>query len=489
MSEPLRAFFTVNELAVFFVQGQVFLILGLAMGLQWRQRSQLELARALPWLAAFGVLEALSVWGAAFIPLQMRLLSADTIQDLRFIQLLLLAATFAALLGFGLRLVTPPLPAWVAWFAPLMAAAAAAALLSLQRLLAGSPDAVRIATAEGVLRYGLGLPAALLAAFGLRQQAGRLVGPLKLERIIRALRLAGIGLVLYALAEGALVPVAPYFPADRLNETWLFQALGVPAGAVRALVGAWITWHFFRALDVFRVETDRVAQALQREQSLNAERERISRELHDGTIQSIYAAGLALDDARQSLDALAVSGAAPDAALDAVPDPAQDTLASARRQVAQVMEMLNRTIQDIRAYIYDLRAASAEEDLARGLIEIAAEFRMRTRLQIDWAAEGQPAGVLPADQRQHVYQIAREALNNVARHAHASRVTMELRYDGRPGRFTLRISDNGTGRIPSAFRQGRGVRNMQERAALLGASLEITGAPGGGTVVTLKRWN
>ena len=254
MSEPLQSFFAANGLAVQFAQGQVFLILGLAMALQWRQRSQLDLARALPWLAAFGILEALSVWGGGFILLQTPLLSPGAIQDLRFVQLLLILATFAALLGFGLQLNTPPLPAWVAWYAPLMVAAVVAALLVLQRAVAGSPDAARNATIEGLLRYGLGLPAALLAAFGLRQQAGRLVGPLKLERIIGALRLAGIGFVLYALAEGALVPAAAHFPANALNETALFQALGVPAGVVRALVGAWIAWYFFRALDVFRVE-------------------------------------------------------------------------------------------------------------------------------------------------------------------------------------------------------------------------------------------
>ncbi len=481
MSEPLQSFFAANDLAVQFAQGQVFLILGLAMALQWRQRSQLDLARALPWLAAFGILEALSVWGGGFILLQTPLLSPGAIQDLRFGQLLLLLATFAALLGFGLQLNTPPLPAWVAWYAPLMVAAVVAAMLVLQRAVAGSPDAAHNATIEGFLRYGLGLPAALLAAVGLRQQAGRLVGPLKLERIIGALRLAGIGFVLYALAEGALVPAAAYFPANALNEAALFQALGVPAGVVRALVGAWIAWYFFRALDVFRVEVERVAQALQREQSLNAERERISRELHDGTIQSIYAAGLALDDARQSLDALAPP--------DALSDADRAALANANRQVAQVMSALNRTIQDIRSYIYDLRAAAAEEDLARGLIDIATEFRLRTGLQIDWVVEGRPAGALPADQRQHVYRIAREALSNVVRHAQATRVSMELRYDGQPGCFSLRISDNGTGRIPSAFRQGRGVRNMQERAALLGARLDIAGAPGAGTTVTLKRWN
>ncbi len=108
MVEQLQAFFVTNDVVVQFVQGQVFLILGLAMALQWRQRSQLELAQALPWLAAFGLLEALAIWANGFIPLQARLLSPDTLQALRLVQLLLILATFCALLGFGLKLSAPP---------------------------------------------------------------------------------------------------------------------------------------------------------------------------------------------------------------------------------------------------------------------------------------------------------------------------------------------------------------------------------------------
>ena len=60
----------VNWIILYFVYGQVFFIMGLVTGLQWRHQSQLELARALPWLAAFGITHGLTEWGYIFIPLQ-----------------------------------------------------------------------------------------------------------------------------------------------------------------------------------------------------------------------------------------------------------------------------------------------------------------------------------------------------------------------------------------------------------------------------------
>ncbi len=87
-----------------------------------------------------------------------------------------------------------------------------------------------------------------------------------------------------------------------------------------------------------------------------------------------------------------------------------------------------------------------------------------------------------------MYQIAREALSNIARHARATQVSMDLRYDGCGGgerAICLRIIDNGSGKVPSQGQVGRGLRNMRERATLLGATLEIVGSDGKGTVVTL----
>jgi signal transduction histidine kinase len=484
MVDQLTIFFTINDTIVQFIHGQVFFLLGVMMGLQWLlQRSRLELARALPWLAAFGVLEAVATWGNAFIPIQERLLAPDVIQNLRLLQLFIYLLTFATLLGFGLRLSEPVVPPWAAIYVPLVVVLVVTAMLASVRAMTNGVDAVGNATVEALLRYALCLPAALLVAYGLRLQAGRMVGALKSERLIRVLRVAGFGFIFYAVFEGIFVPAAPFFPANVINAERLFAATGIPIGIYRSAAGAVITLFLFLSLNAFRIEVDRLSTMLQRQQSLIAERERISRDLHDGTIQSIYAAGLMVDDARQSLSEVGATHRTDDAG-------AAEAVEQARVQLDSVMTVLNKTNDEIRNYIYDLRrTVSGDEDLTRGLLDIVAEFRLRTSVPVDWAVDGCGGITLSPEQRQHVYQIVREALSNVARHASATRAQVSLKYDDCAEdvarRVEVRVSDNGKGAAQTTARPGRGLLNMRERAALLNADIEVLGTPGKGTVVTL----
>ncbi|MCS6773960.1 MAG: sensor histidine kinase [Thermoflexales bacterium] len=480
MIDQLRLFFTVNEVIVHFVHGQVFFTLGLMMGVQWLvQRSRLELVRALPWLAAFGVLEAVATWGNVFTPVQERLLPADLIQNLRFIQLLVYMLNFATLFGFGLRLSEPSVPSWAPVYVPLVIVLFGSAALATARALTSPEDLLANASIEALLRYSLGMPAALLVAYGLRLQAARLVGPLKSERLINVLRVAGIGFVFYALFEGVVVPPAQFHPAVWLNTESLFALTGVPAGIFRSAVGAVIAWFLFRSLEAFRIEAERQDELLRRQQSLIAERERISRDLHDGTIQSIYAAGLVLDDARHALAQAQATG------LDS------PALSRAQAQVEVVMQMLNKTNAEIRTYIHGLRASSSDDkDLARGILDIITEFRLRARIPIEWHSEHCAGVDVSPEQRQHIYQIVREALSNVIRHSNAScaSVVLVCRSTENAQRDCLRleISDNGKGIGAVTTESGHGLSNMRERAALLGGKLEVISAPGQGTRVVLN---
>jgi signal transduction histidine kinase len=483
MIDELKVFFTINDVIVQFVHGQVFFLLGIIMGVEWLlQRSRLELARALPWLAAFGVLEAIATWGNVFIPLQERLASPDVIQNLRFLQLIVYLLTFATLLGFGLRLNEPNVPPWVAVYVPLVIVLVATTILATARALTSGLDVVGNNTGEALLRYALCFPAGMLVAYGLRVQAGRLVGPLKNARLIRVLRVAGFGFVFYAIFEGLIVPPAPFFLANVVNTDLVFNLTGIPIDIYRSIAGAVITLFLVLSLDAFRIEADRLHETLQRQQSLITERERISRDLHDGTIQSIYAVGLMVDDARHSLTQVESEHAGGNGAAKPV-EQARVTLDSA-------MGVLNKTNEEIRAYIYDLRRSMAgDEDLARGLLDIVAEFRLRTTTPVDWNVEGCGNIKLLPEQRQHVYQIVREALNNVAKHASATRATVELKYDDCDEDVAqlvkVQVSDNGKGAAHPLARPGRGLLNMRERAELLNADIDVSSTPGKGTTVTL----
>jgi signal transduction histidine kinase len=320
-----------------------------------------------------------------------------------------------------------------------------------------------IATADVASRYLFALPGGLLAAVGLRRQALGTIGSMGVPTIISFLRAAGIALAIYAFLTGFLGPPAPFFPARWLNQESIRDLVGVPAALFRALVGLALTYSILQALQVFQVETNHWIEEMERAQALAADRERIGRELHDGTIQSIFAAGLILEDVRLTLEA----------------EPHR-----AQAQLQRAMTSLNHTIHDIRSYIFDLRRGEAVEDIEESLTRLIKDFRVNTLIDVDFHVEGKQAQSLESDRAQNLYQIAREALTNVARHARASHVDVRLRYGNH--QLTLRIADNGIGfPISGVNGAGRGLKNMRERAQLLEGALVVEGTPDEGVTVVL----
>ncbi|MEQ8234240.1 MAG: ATP-binding protein, partial [Gammaproteobacteria bacterium] len=96
---------------------------------------------------------------------------------------------------------------------------------------------------------------------------------------------------------------------------------------------------------------------------------------------------------------------------------------------------------------------------------------------------------LDDEQRIGIYRIVQEALTNVARHAHASKVQVELRAaPGKAGESTLLLSiaDNGVGFTPASSRPGLGLRGMRERAQALGGRFLLASGAGQGTRTTVE---
>ncbi len=459
----MRAFFTANETVLWFVYGQVYFILALSIVLRAESRSRLEMARTLPLLAVFGLTQALAKWGDIFIPIQIDYAPARLVPYMQMIQVLVLGLSFAFLFAFGFQLMWarkhPRLTRWlpVAMYTVWATATLGGWVFNL------APLEDVIAIADAMSRYALALPGGLLAAAGLRRQALGAIAAMGVPTIISFMRAAGLALVGYALLAGLLGPAAPIFPAHWLNQEVVENWLGVPVALLRAAIGLVLTYSILQALKVFQVETNQWIEEMERAQALAADRERIGRELHDGTIQSIYAAGLILEDVRQALET----------------EPTR-----ARVQLDRAMNSLNRTIQDIRSYIFDLRRSEAIQDIESSLQQLIQDFRVNTLIEIDFAVEGKKARSIEPDRAQNLYQIAREALSNVARHAQASHVDVRLRYGD--GQLTLRIADDGVGFPASgADGTGRGLKNMRERAQLLEGALVVEGSPNEGVTVVL----
>jgi signal transduction histidine kinase len=462
--EFIRELFITNETVLFFIYGQVYFILALSIILQARQHSRLEIARALPLLAAFGVTQALVHWGDVFIPIQASYAGSHWLSWMRMLQLFVLGLSFTLLFAFGLQTLWPraeghefvrilPVIIFVVWGGVTLGAA----------LFRVAPVDDIIVTSDVFSRYLLAFPGGLLAAAGLRRQALGSIGSLGVPTIVSFLRFAGIALVVYALLAGLLGPAAPFFPSNWLNQETVGNLFGLPVDLFRAVVGLVLTYSILQALQVFQVETKHWIEEMERAQALASDRERIGRELHDGTIQSIYAAGLILEDVRLSME---------------------NEPQRARVQLDRAIGSLNRTIRDIRSYIFDLRHGEAVDDIESSLQRLIRDFHSNTLIEVNFSVEGKRPQPLDPDRAQSLYQIAREALTNVARHAQAHHVEVRLRYGER--QLTLRIADDGVGFPVSGVNgAGRGLKNMRERAQLLEGALVVEGGPNEGVTVVL----
>jgi signal transduction histidine kinase len=467
MADVLRSFFETNEIVFFFLYGQVFFVVGLAIIWQSRQPSRLALTESLPFLAVFGIANGLAQWGNVFIPIQATYLPEKLTAALEFVQVSVLALSFAALMRFGLQLMTPDqVPqAWAGWL-PVGLLVVWEGTLVGSWLLRLAPDDVLLTYWEVAARYLLAGPAAIIAAFGIQRHIRQEIGPLNLPRIERFLNLASLSLVALALLTGLMVPRAPFFPASVLNYGLLEGNIGVPIQVFRSIFGLLLAYSVIQAMEIFRIETAQALEEAERAQVLIEDRERIGRELHDGTIQSIYAAGLMLESAAYLID---------------------DSPGEAKDKLSAVMKSLNDTIREIRRYIFDLRGEPEIESgaLEEGLEKMLRDLRVNTLLSVDFDVDGDDPHVLTAEQRRHVLRIVREALTNISRHAQAKRVLVRLQWG--LDALRLRIVDDGIGmtNLPNDGK-GQGLRNMRERTMLLGGNLTISGKPGRGVVLELE---
>jgi two-component system sensor histidine kinase DevS len=193
------------------------------------------------------------------------------------------------------------------------------------------------------------------------------------------------------------------------------------------------------------------------------ERERFGMDLHDGVIQSIYGVGLALENARLLL---------------------REDPQSAENNLKKAMDDLNRTIRDIRNYILDLRPRQLRgESLIEGLNRLISEFRQNTKVEISLAGPKDHLVDLPQINAMALFHICQEALANIAKHANATKVTIDLWTTS--DRALLEVHDDGNGfDLEKANKTvGHGLANMQTRVNNVGGDVDIISAPGEGTTI------
>lgn len=194
------------------------------------------------------------------------------------------------------------------------------------------------------------------------------------------------------------------------------------------------------------------------------ERSRIGMDLHDGVIQSIYAVGLTLETARLLL---------------------HNNEGQAEQMLDQAVDGLNDAIRDIRNFILDLRPYRFEGDLLQGMARLMREFRANVMVEVEMTAPEDVMTRISPQAARAFFMTTQEALANIARHARAKGVVIELsnHEDG----VRLEVSDDGEGfdLKEQAQAVGHGLANMQARAEDLGGEFHVQSQPGKGTKVTL----
>jgi signal transduction histidine kinase len=188
------------------------------------------------------------------------------------------------------------------------------------------------------------------------------------------------------------------------------------------------------------------------------ERIRIARELHDRIGQSLSYLAFELDRL-----------------VSHVSD--TDTI----RRLEHLRIDVRSVIGEVRDTLYDLRTdLPAEGDPSSIMRSFLDRVKERTGI-LTWL-DVHSTGRLPILQEQELWRIAKEAITNVERHAKAKRVVVRWECDGRSS--SVEITDDGVGFAPNAAGPDSfGLLGMRERAASIGARLEISSKPGGGTTI------
>lgn len=186
-------------------------------------------------------------------------------------------------------------------------------------------------------------------------------------------------------------------------------------------------------------------------------------ELHDGVVQALFVVGLSLQAAEET------SGDAEEM----------------RQAVTEAVESIDRTIRDLRDYIFGLRPARlADRHLERALRELVEGARRSGRATASLDLDPRAATIL-AGRSADVIQVTREALSNALRHASAKHI--EVTFCRLGDDVILEVADDGCGFDPvSMAGRGNGLGNLRSRAEAMGGTLDIESAEDRGTRVRIR---
>ena len=481
--------FVQNFIIVYFFYGLSFFCMGLAVLLEAGRPSELDFARALRPLAGFGLIHGSHEWIEMFLLIREKTIHISPTDGwIGPTRVILLATSFLFLVAFGARLITGPKRPKL-----LITMLAAVTLIWIIGLLGvfffQDPSINRVVAADVYTRYSLAIPGAALAVWGLLLQRKRFIEQ-GMYGFGRDVAIAALAFGLYGGIGQLFTSPSSIFPSTYLNTEAFIRWFGFPIQVFRALMAAMSAIFIVRSLRAFEVESHRQLEALQearlneqrRLEELRAEllhrtvkaqeneRQRIARELHDETGQTLTALGMGLRGLSESVST------------------------HPQRAVvqAQQLETLALTgIKELQRLVTGLHPPQLDDlGLLAALRWYGGDVSQRTGIPINIHGEG-PRPHLTSDFRAVVFRIAQEAITNIIRHANASQADINLIYT--PTEIFMQIKDDGQGfDVQRILQDGAdsaacwGLLGMQERALLIGGTFIIHSEPGQGTCVEVR---
>ena len=217
------------------------------------------------------------------------------------------------------------------------------------------------------------------------------------------------------------------------------------------------------------LELDKMTTQLKRERMMRLrsvidgqelERQRLSRELHDGLGQELIALRLKLESAQGN------------------------NLCETNQKIKEIKEYVDGTIEDIKRISNNLMPAVLNEfGLSRALMNLAEDVESQTGIKIIYNSKNIKAK-LNGKFKTYIYRIAQEAINNAVKHAEAKNILLNLTESSEY--VALRIEDNGKGFEMDKIDSGNGIHNMKERAALMNAIINIKSEINKGTQIIVN---
>ncbi len=457
-----------NFALIYFPHGLFFFAVGVGILAQHRKSNPFGFANDLWIMGIFALLHAFSEWFDVLIALEVNSFTPETLFRLDLASGFVESLSYAVLFIFGLRLLSSG-KSWRPVVIPGVLFAGWVATVAIG--LGSDQDPIETLTVAQVLsHYVLLIPSGLVAAWALRRQADDEAASALPPRVRAAVIAMAWVFVFVALVNGLFVNRGPFFPANVINAEAFRAVTGVDVQWPKGLVGTalmLVTWYL---LVQFNRETDRLMAQAEENAVRFSEREHIGQDLHDGVIQTLYATGMVLEATVRKLD-------------DASP---------ARDNIIASIKGVNRSIQDLRNYIAGLSSSeSVQQPLQHQIDGMLADLHDSYGLATSLVYDVPATLALASDRRSNLYYVVAELLNNVGKHAIASRVDVEVTEFEDKVRIT--ISDDGKQSAPVEFWEkgiapasaGMGLRNIRDRIEELHGELWYSDA-GDGNRVTLQ---